>query len=281
MNITDINGTIRLSNNVEMPYLGLGVYKANDGQEVISSIHHAFDAGYRLVDTASFYKNEEGVGKAIKSSKLSREDIFVTTKLWLEDQGKASTREAFETSLQKLNLDYLNLYLIHWPVPEKYLESWQVMQELYEEGKVKAIGVCNCMPHHLKAIKKLGGVQPMLLQNEFHPRLIQQEIMDYCNENNIQYQAWSPLMRGRIFNNDSLERIGEKYGKSIAQVVIRWDLQKGVATIPKSTHKDRIYENADVFDFKLNDEDIQLIDNLNTGERTGMHPDHFMEELNK
>ncbi|MCM4157559.1 aldo/keto reductase [Gramella sp. AN32] len=281
MEITDISGTVSLVNNIQMPYLGLGVYKADDGREVISAIHHAFDAGYRLVDTAAFYKNEEGVGKAIKTSNLPREEIFVTTKLWVDDQGKENTRNAFEKSLQKMDLDYLDLYLIHWPVPDKYLESWKILQELYDEGRVKAIGVCNCMPHHLEAIKDIGGIQPMVLQNEFHPRLVQQEILDYCKENNIQYQAWSPLMRGTILQNEIIKTIAEKYKKSIAQVVIRWDLQKGVTTIPKSTHRERIFENANVFDFNLNDDELKLIDGLNAGERTGAHPDHFMEHFNK
>ncbi|MCB7479807.1 aldo/keto reductase [Christiangramia sediminis] len=281
MKITDLKGTTRLSNGVEMPYLGLGVYKAEDGEEVINSIHYALDAGYRLIDTAAFYKNEEGVGEAIKKLNIDREDIFVTSKLWIDDQGPDKTRKALEDSLDKLGLEYLDLYLIHWPVPGKYLESWKVMQDLYAEGKIKAIGVSNCLQHHLESIKKLGGVQPMLLQNEFHPRLIQQELLDYCTQNEIQYQAWSPLMRGEILDNTKVKAIAEKYQKSVAQIILRWDLQKGVASIPKSVHKSRIIENAEIFDFALTTEDLVEIDSLENETRTGAHPDHFMEYFQK
>lgn len=277
MKITDLKGTTRLSNGVEMPYLGLGVYKAKNGEEVINSIHYALDAGYRLIDTAAFYKNEKGVGEAIKKANIEREDIFVTSKLWIDDQGPNKTRDAFEDSLDKLGLEYLDLYLIHWPVPGKYLDSWKVMQDLYAEGKVKAIGVSNCLQHHLESIKELGGVQPMLLQNEFHPRLIQQELLDFCKQNEIQYQAWSPLMRGEILENSKLEEIAEKHQKSVAQIVLRWDLQKGVASIPKSVHEKRIIENAGIFDFSLTAEEVVEIDSLENNTRTGAHPDHFME----
>lgn len=279
MKITNSEGRTKLSNGIEMPYLGLGVYKAEDGEEVIKSIKYAFDAGYRLIDTAAFYKNETGVGDAIRKGNVPREELFVTSKLWIDDQGPEKTRKAFETSLDKLGLEYLDLYLIHWPVPGKYLESWRVMQELYAEGKVKAIGVSNCLQHHLESIKEVGGVQPMLLQNEFHPKLIQQELLDYCKQNDIQYQAWSPLMRGEILNNLVIQKIGEKYEKSVAQIVLRWDLQKGVASIPKSVHKKRIIENSQIFDFELNEEEVAEIDALENNTRTGAHPDHFMQHF--
>lgn len=279
MKLTDINGTTKLSNGIEMPYLGLGVYKAKSGEEINSAIKAALNAGYRLIDTAAFYKNEEGVGKAIKESGISREEIFVTSKIWIEDQGADTTRKAFESSLKKLDMEYLDLYLIHWPVPGKYLDTWKVLQELYTEGKIKAIGVCNCMIHHLESIQELGGIQPMVLQNEFHPKLVQQEIIDFCAENNIQYQAWSPLMRGEILDNSTIKELAEKYEKSEAQIVIRWDLQKGVATIPKSVHKERIIENADVFDFELSAEEVLMIDKLEDRTRTGAHPNDFMDHF--
>lgn len=279
MGISSIKGTTRLANNVELPYLGLGVYKAENGKEVISSVHHALEAGYRLIDTASFYGNEEGVGKAINMANVSRDDIFVTSKIWINDQGAENTRKAFDQTLEKLGFDYLDLYLIHWPVPGKYLETWKAFQELYEEGKVRAIGVSNCLQHHLESIKELGGVQPMVLQNEFHPRLIQQDLLNYCSKNNIQYQAWSPLMRGEILDNNPIKQIAEKYKKTAAQIVIRWDLQKGVATIPKSVHKNRIEENAKVFDFRLTNDELSKIDELEDNTRTGAHPDHFMEHF--
>ena len=281
MKLTNSKGTTKLANGVEMPYLGLGVYKADDGDEVINAIHYALDAGYRLIDTAAFYDNEEGVGKAIKTAEVSREDIFVTSKLWIDDQGAEATADAFENSLNKLGLNYLDLYLIHWPVPGKYLESWKVLQELYEEGKIKAIGVSNCLQHHLESIEKLGGVQPMVLQNEYHPKLIQEKLLDYCKNKNIQYQAWSPLMRGDILENSTIKEIAKDKGKTAAQIVLRWDLQKGVTAIPKSVHKDRIVENADIFDFELSNEELKRIDALEDGTRTGAHPDHFMEYFKK
>ncbi|MCM8568402.1 aldo/keto reductase [Gramella jeungdoensis] len=281
MQISDINGKVRLRNGVEMPYLGLGVYKAKDGAEVINSVGHALEHGYRLIDTASFYENEAGVGEAIKNSGIPRKEIFVTTKIWIDDQGEESTREAFETSLYKLDMDYVDLYLIHWPVPGKFLDTWQIIQELYEEGKARAIGVSNCLIHHLESIKQFGGVEPMVLQNEFHPRLVQQEILEYCENNNILYQAWSPLMRGEILTNPVIKDLAKRYSKSPAQIVIRWDLQKGVASIPKSVHKERIIENSKVFDFDLRAEEIALIDSLENDTRTGAHPDHFMEHFQK
>ena len=277
MELIDIKSTVKLSNGYEMPSLGLGVHKAEDGEEVKSSIGHALNAGYRFIDTADFYGNEEGVGEAIAHHEVSREDIFVTSKLWIDDQVTGNTRQAFEATLEKLAFDYLDLYLIHWPVPGKYLESWKVIQELYEEGKVKAIGVSNCLEHHLEALKELGGVQPMVLQNEFHPRLIQQDLINYCKRNYIQYQAWSPLMRGKILENELINNLAEKYDKTAAQIVIRWDLQKGVACIPKSVHKHRIFENSEVFDFELSSQDLQKIDSLEDQTRTGAHPDEFME----
>lgn len=281
MKLTDIEGRLKLHNGVEMPYLGLGVYKAEDGAEVLNSVNQALTNGYRLIDTASFYENEEGVGQAIRESGIPREEIFVTTKIWISDQGAGSVRKAFEVSLEKLGLDYIDLYLIHWPVPGRYLETWKLFQELYAEGKVRAIGLSNCLIHHLETIKQQGGVQPMLLQNEFHPRLIQQDVVDYCVKNDIQYQAWAPLMRGEILHNPVLIDLALKYDKSPAQIIIRWDLQKGVATIPKSVHTHRIIENSRVFDFELQDSEMLLIDGLENKTRTGAHPDKFMEYFRK
>ncbi|WP_295179784.1 aldo/keto reductase [uncultured Christiangramia sp.] len=279
MMIESISNKIELHNGYKMPGLGLGVYKADNGEEINKAIKAALETGYRLIDTATFYGNEKGVGEAIRKSSIPREEIFITSKLWIEDQGIETTRKAFEETLERMELEYLDLYLIHWPKPGKYLESWKVLQELYQEGKIRAIGVCNCMIHHLESIKELGGVQPMVLQNEFHPKLIQQNILDYCKKNKIQYQAWSPLMRGEILENELIGTIAEKYGKSEAQIVIRWDLQKRVVTIPKSVHKQRIQENADVFDFELTDDEVAEIDGLEDNTRTGAHPDTFMEEM--
>jgi diketogulonate reductase-like aldo/keto reductase len=279
MELLDKNSKVTLQNGVKMPVLGLGVYKAKDGQEVIDAIHYAFNAGYRHIDTASFYNNEEGVGEAIRKSSVSREEIFITTKVWNDDHGFDNTLKAFEASRKKLQLDYIDLYLIHWPVPGKYLETWKALEKLYKEGKVKAIGVCNCMEHHLQDIMENSEIKPMLLQNEFHPRLIQQELLDFCKANKIQYEGWSPLMRGQILNNETLQRLADKHLKSIAQITLRWNLQKGVVAIPKSVHKHRIEENADIFDFSLSEEEMNLIDSLDREERTGAHPDHFMDHF--
>ncbi|MDT0678706.1 aldo/keto reductase [Autumnicola musiva] len=279
MNITDINGTVKLANAVEIPYLGLGVYKAQEGRQVENAVETALQIGYRHIDTASMYGNEMGVGKAIKNSGIPREEVFLTTKVWNDDQGYESTLSAFEVSLKNLNINYIDLYLIHWPVPHKYIEAWKAMEKLYKEGKIKAIGVCNCMPHHIEALKENCEIVPMVLQNEFHPRLVQQELLSYCHNNKIQYEAWSPLMRGRILENEQLKKIAQNYDKTVAQVIVRWDLQKGVVTIPKSVHGERIKENGDVFDFELSSKEIQLIDNLDKEERTGAHPDNFMEHF--
>ncbi|MDR1877201.1 MAG: aldo/keto reductase [Flavobacteriaceae bacterium] len=281
MKITDISGSTILSNGVKMPYLGLGVYKAEDGQEVINAIHHALDAGYRHVDTATYYYNEEGVGKAIRTSSIQREEIFVTTKVWFSQQKYKDTLKSFETSMQKLGLEYLDLYLIHWPHPDYFLEAWKAMEELYHAGRIRAIGVCNCMQHHLQSIIELGGASPMVNQVEFHPNLIQKELLDFCKQNNIQYEAWSPLKRGGLFNEPVLLELAEKHTKNIAQILIRWDLQKGVVTIPKSTKKERIVSNADVFNFELSEEDMKRIDDLDNNDRTGAHPDHFLEYFTK
>lgn len=176
-------------------------------------------------------------------------------------------------------MEYVDLYLIHWPVPEKYLETWKALEKLYSEGRVKAIGVSNFLKHHLNDVIENSGVVPAVLQNEFHPRLVQQSLLDFCKKNKIQYESWSPLMRGRVFEIDTLEVLSEKYNRSVAQLVIRWNLQKGVVTIPKSVHRDRIFENADVFDFEISEEDMRKIDALDREERTGAHPDNFMDHF--
>lgn len=280
MEITDITGKAVLNNGTQMPYLGLGVYKTNDGREVVGAVHDALDIGYRHIDTASFYRNEDGVGDAVKTSGIPRSDIFLTTKVWIEDMGTAKALKAFETSLNKLQTDYIDLYLIHWPVPQLLVETWKVLEGLYQEGKVKAIGVCNCLEHQIVDIMSQTSIKPMVLQNEFHPRLVQSNMLHFCKEHDIQMEAWSPLMRGLLLENDVIKDIGKKYKKTTSQVVLRWDLQHSVITIPKSIHKERIAENAAIFDFALSEEDIQRIDALDKEERTGAHPDHFMEHFN-
>lgn len=279
MEIQNITSTITLNNGVKMPVLGLGVYKSREGREVIEAIHHAFEAGYRHIDTASFYNNEAGVGEAIRTSGVARKDVFVTSKVWITEQGYEETLKAFDASLEKLGFDYLDLYLIHWPVPQKYLESWRALEKLYREGKVKAIGLSNCLVHQIEEIQGIAEVQPAVLQNEFHPRLVQQQLINYCGQNQIAYEAWSPLMRGRILKDEIILALANKYQRTPAQIVIRWDLQKGVVTIPKSVHRERIFENAAVFDFELSKEDIETIDSLDREERTGAHPDNFLDHF--
>ena len=258
-----------------MPYFGLGVWRSEDGKEVMDAIGHALDAGYRAIDTAAIYQNEAGVGKAIADSGVPREEIFVTSKVWNSDQRSGDIRAAFDTSMKKLDLDYLDLYLVHWPVAGKYKATWKVLEELYKEGRVKAIGVSNFLQHHLEDLLSDVDIVPMVNQMEFHPRLIQQDLVNFCQAKGIQYEAWSPLMQGQIFDIPLLQELAEKYHKSIAQLALRWNLQKGVVTIPKSVKKSRIASNTDLFDFEISDADMQAIDGLDQHKRVGPDPDHF------
>ncbi|HWO98211.1 MAG TPA: aldo/keto reductase [Bacillus sp. (in: firmicutes)] len=264
-----------LHNGVKMPWFGLGVYKVEEGQEVIDSVKAAIKNGYRSIDTAAIYRNEEGVGQAIKESGVPREELFITTKVWNAAQRADATLEAFERSMTKLGLDYLDLYLIHWPVEGKYKETWKVMENLYKEGRVRAIGVSNFQIHHLEDLMKDAEIKPMVNQVEYHPRLAQKELREFCRKNGIQLEAWSPLMQGELLNNETLKELAEKHNKSVAQVILRWDLQNEVVTIPKSTKEHRIIENADIFDFELTAEDMAKIDDLNEDRRIGPDPDNF------
>jgi diketogulonate reductase-like aldo/keto reductase len=274
-NLTDLKGTFTLHNGVEMPYFGLGVYLSEEGKEVTNAVKWALEEGYRHIDTASIYENEEGVGLGIKESGVDRKDIFVVSKVWNSDQGYDSTIKAYEASLERLNLDYLDLYLVHWPVNGKYKETWRAMEYLYEHRGVRAIGVSNFMQHHLEELLSASKIIPMVNQMEFHPYLVQQELIDFCNKNTIQYEAWSPLMQGHIFELEVMKGLAAKYQKTIAQIVLRWDLQKGVITIPKSSKKERIIANADIFDFELTLEDVHLLDRLDRSKRFGPDPNNF------
>ena len=275
INITGIDGTVELSNGVRMPYLGLGVYLAADGNEVQQAISYALDAGYRHVDTASFYGNEEGVGSAVNNSDLKREHVFITSKVWNSDQGYENTLRAFDTSLKKLKMDYLDLYLVHWPVEGKFKDTWKAFEEIYRQGRVRAIGVSNFMQHHLEDLMQDCEVTPMVNQMEFHPYLVQQSLLDFCSQQGIQYEAWSPLMKGQIFDIPELVALAGKHQKTVVQIVLRWNLQKGVVTIPKSVKRERIINNADIFDFELSSADMAVIDALDRGERVGPDPDNF------
>ncbi|MFS2169092.1 aldo/keto reductase [Priestia megaterium] len=271
----NLQSTTTLANGVKMPWLGLGVYKVEDGQEVVDSVKYAIKAGYKSIDTAKIYENEEGVGQAIKESGVSREELFVTSKVWNADQGYDTTIQAFETSLNKLGLEYLDLYLIHWPVEGKYKDTWKALEKLYKDGKIRAIGVSNFQVHHLEDLIADAEVKPMVNQIEFHPLLTQTEVREYCKKQEIQVEAWSPLAQGELLDNEVLTQIAEKYGKSTAQVILRWDLQNEVVTIPKSTKEHRIIQNADVFDFELNAEEVEKINALNQNHRVGPDPDNF------
>ncbi|GGG39275.1 glyoxal reductase [Croceivirga lutea] len=273
--LTNLQGTFTLHNGVKMPYFGLGVYLSQDGSEVINAVKWALESGYRHIDTAAIYKNEEGVGEGIRQSEVAREDIFVVSKVWNADQGYDSTLKAFDKSLERLGLDYLDLYLIHWPVAGKYKETWKALEHLYAQGKAKSIGVSNFLRHHLEDLLPQAQVVPMVNQMEFHPYLVQQELLDFCKAHKIQYEAWSPMMQGKIFEMDEFKQLAKKYRKTIAQLVLRWDLQKGVVTIPKSSKKERIIANAQIFDFEISSEDMQTIDDLHKGQRFGPDPDNF------
>ncbi|UII77545.1 aldo/keto reductase [Flagellimonas sp. HMM57] len=273
--ITDLQGTFKLHNGVQMPYFGLGVYLSKDGNEVISAVREALNHGYRHIDTAAIYKNEQGVGTGLRESEVDRKDVFVVSKVWNDDQGYDSTLKAFDASLERLGMDYLDLYLIHWPKGELSKDTWRAMERLYQEQRIRSIGVSNFLQHHLEDLLTEAEVVPMVNQMEFHPYLVQQDLMDFCIQNKIQYEAWSPMMQGKIFDMDEFKQLGEKYNKTAAQIVLRWDLQKGVVTIPKSSKKERIIANADVFDFELSPEDVQLLDNLDKGHRFGPNPDNF------
>lgn len=263
-----------LSNGVKMPWLGLGVWKVKDDGEAERTVAAAIEAGYRSIDTAAAYNNEEGVGAGIRSSGVARDEIFVTTKIWNAHQGYESALTAFEDSRRKLGVEVVDLLLIHWPVKGKYTETWRALEKLYRDGYVRAIGVSNFQIHHLKDLFESGEIVPMVNQVEYHPLLSQQELHTFAKSNNIQLEAWSPLMQGNL-DHRVLAQISEKYGKSPAQVVLRWDLQNGVVTIPKSINPARLKENADIFDFTLTQEEIVLIDALNRNHRLGPDPDNF------
>lgn len=262
-----------LSNGVKMPAIGFGTYKLGDDNQVSEAVKFSLNLGYRQIDTASFYNNEEGVGRGIKESGIRREDIFLATKLWNDDHGYEKAIEAFNESLKKLGVDYLDLYLIHWP-NKLNSETWKAFEELYDKGKVKAIGVCNFKQEHLEELKKSAKIIPMINQIEIHPCRAQKEMVEYCKDNNIQVVAWGPIMRGKIFSDPLMVSLAEKYNKSVAQVALRWHLQNGIIPIPKSANTERIKENLNIFDFNILEEDIIAIDNLDKNENISGVPNN-------
>jgi len=270
-----IASTVELSNGVAMPLLGLGTFMITDESQIHDVVLTAVETGYRLIDTASIYKNEEAIGRALRDSGIAREEIFLTTKCWNDEQGYKAAREAFERSCDRLNVGYVDLYLVHWPAAEHYAGTWQALEELYADGRVRAIGVSNFLSAHLEELAKVANIAPMLNQVEFHPRLQEPELVKYCKSHNVQIQAWAPLMRGAIGEVTEILQIARNHGKTPAQVTLRWLLQRGIGTIPKSVHSSRIVENAAIFDFELAEAECALIDSLDSGFRTGRHPDSW------
>ena len=271
----NISSTTKLNNGVEMPWLGLGVFLSEEGAEVENAVKGALAHGYRHIDTAAIYRNERGVGKAIMESGVPRNEIFLTSKVWNTDQGYSSTLQAFEDSLEKLQTDYLDLYLIHWPKGAKSVETWKALEELYEAGRIRAIGISNFLVHHLEEFLPHCKVVPAVNQVEFHPELIQPDLLRFCQQKGIQLEAWSPIMRGKVNDIPVMQEIAAKHGKTPVQVVLRWDIQKGVVTIPKSVKTERIISNSDIFDFELSLEEMAKIDALDVEKRIGPHPDHI------
>ncbi len=280
MDKLSLNSKITLNNGTKIPVIGFGTYKILEGDEIVSAVKTALRYGYRLIDTAKIYKNEEGVGRAIRESGISREDIFVTTKLWNLDQGYETALKAIDESLNKLGLEYVDLYLVHWPTSDaealessnKREETWKAMEEIYKSGKAKAIGVSNFTVKHLEEMKKYANVLPTLNQVEFHPFLYQEELLNYCKENNIVLNAYRSLTNGQMINNEAIGNIAKKHFKSNAQILIRWCLQHGCITLPKSIHEEHIKENIDVFDFELTREDMSILDGLNENFRLSPDP---------
>lgn len=271
----NLNSYIKLNNGLQMPIFGLGVWRSKDGKEVIDAVTYAVQAGYKMIDTAMIYENEVGVGQGIKDSGIKRDDIFVTTKLWNSDQGYDKTLFAYEQSLKRLNLDFVDLYLIHWPKPELTKDTWRAMERIYDEKRVKAIGVCNFHQNHLEELLSSANIAPVINQIELHPNLTQIPLRQMCAKYDIKVQAWSPLGQGKLLDNEVLEQIAKKYSKTVAQIILRWDIQNEIITIPKSVNKDRIVSNANIFDFELSEQDIKKIDSLNINKRFGPDPDNF------
>jgi diketogulonate reductase-like aldo/keto reductase len=269
----NISSKVKLNNGVEMPWFGLGVFLSNEGAEVENAVKVALQNGYRHIDTAAIYKNERGVGKAVKESGVPREEIFITSKVWNTDQGYKTTLAAYEASLEKLQMDYLDLYLIHWPKGKRSVESWKALEELYVKGRVRAIGISNFLEHHLDEFLPECKIMPAVNQYEFHPELMQPGLLEMCRRKGIQSEAWSPIMKGRVNDVPLMQELAAKYGKTPVHIVLRWDIQKGVVTIPKSVTPERIISNANIFDFELSEEDIAKIDKLDKNARIGGHPD--------
>jgi len=264
-----------LNNNNSIPSLGIGTYRNTSYKNLLTVFKEAFDKGIFLIDTAEMYGNESEIGKAIKDLKIERDKLFITSKVWNSQQGYDSTIKSFENSLKKLKTDYLDLYLIHWPVSDKFQETWKALEYLYKKGLAKNIGVSNFHIHHLKKLFETAEIIPAVNQIELHPYMHQDEILNYCNEKEIVIEAWSPIAKGRVANDNLLIKIGQKYNKTAVQVSLRWEIQKGIVTIPKSSKPERIAEFANIFDFELTKDEMTMVSKLNNNSRIGPNPDNF------
>ncbi|MFC0300603.1 aldo/keto reductase [Virgibacillus soli] len=267
---------VTLHNGIKMPQLGLGVYKIPN-EEVVKTVHHALNVGYRSIDTAQYYENEQGIGKAIKDENIPREELFITTKVWNSHHGYAKTTQAFEESIEKLGLEYIDLYLVHWPTPmyDRYIETYRALEKLYQDGRVKAIGVSNFHIEHLERILHECEITPVVNQVECHPYLQQKKLKDFCEKHQIYVESWSPLARGRILVDPIIQSIAKAHGKTPAQIILRWHIQENAIAIPKSITPRRMEENIQVFDFELSSEDMQRIAKLDRNERTGRDPNEM------
>lgn len=268
--------SIQLSNGIKLPQLGLGVFQTPDGEQTVNAVRWALEFGYRHIDAAKIYENEKSVGIGMKMSTVPRNEIFLTTKLWNEDIRNRRAKAAFEESLAALQTDYIDLYLIHWPA-EGFEQAWEDMEELYKAGKIKAIGVSNFQKHHLDQLEKTARIMPMVNQIESHPYFNNQELIEYCLNKDIAVEVWSPLggTGGTLLEDKGLLALAHKYGKTPAQIILRWDIQREVVVIPKSTHQDRIISNMELFDFELSEEDMEIIYGMNRNLRVGPDPDNF------
>ena len=274
-----MTNAVFLNNDRKMPLLGLGVYKATGENEAENAIISAVKCGYRMIDTASAYKNEENVGRGIARCGIPRKELFITTKIWNNAQRLGDVEGAFQRSLDRLGLDYIDLYLIHWPVPGCYLSTWKEMEKILSSGRALSIGVSNFEIRHLEELRRVSGIVPAVNQIECHPLCYPKELIDYCQANGIQVQAYAPLARGAYLDHDVLCVMGTKYAHTPAQVGLRWAVQKGISVIPKSVHPDRIESNANIFDFSIDQEDMDLLDTLNENYHSASVPEDHQEVM--
>ncbi|MBV6682762.1 aldo/keto reductase [Rossellomorea sp. RS05] len=271
--------SITLNNGLQMPEIGYGVFRVEEGKDLEKAVETAIRIGYRSIDTAAIYQNEKSVGKgvqnAIDAGIVTREELFITSKVWNDGLSYDETIQAYNDTLERLGLEYLDLYLIHWPGQNKYMEPWKALEALYKEGRIKSIGVSNFQVSHLEHLLETAEVKPVINQIEFHPKLVQEDVRAFCEKHDIQVEAWSPLMNAELLNHETVNEIAESLGKSAAQVILRWDLQHGVVTIPKSMTESRIKENIDIYDFELTEEQVKTLDALDEHKRIGPDPDQF------